>query len=459
MSDEHLAAASSPVEAQAASAMQRRAAALRPLLAVLAYFVAYLVLRLAEQGGLERDEAEIVYLARDLRLGYGTQPPLYNWVQWLAFQAFGLDRFALVIVKDLSLALTFVIMYCAARPLAGRNGARAAAAMLMLFPQVSWEALRTQTHSVIMTTLACALLWAYVGLLGRQSPARYAGFGLVAGLGLLAKYNFAMLLAAVAGASLLVPEHRRRLWNRKVWIALVLALLLFAPHAAWIVQHPDAAFAATVHKMQDGSGNASYMGRVGRGALEMLAGVIAYVALPAVVLAAVCRPWREQAALDARAPASRFFLWLYAICFLQLALLVLTGEVGTVKERWLTPALFSLPLAAVLMLPALRRPEAARKALRIATVAGLLMLALVPARTWLGPAFGKLVAAHYPYAPLARTLQRDYPAAGVVVTDDIMLAGNLRFARPGLYPVLLDDALRDRRRLSGQVLLVTQYGG
>jgi hypothetical protein len=462
MSDEHLAAAPTPVDAHAASELQRRADALRPLLAVLAYFVAYLVLRLAEQGGLERDEAEIVYLARDLRLGYGTQPPLYTWLQWLAFQAFGLDRFALVIVKDLSMVATFVTLYCAARALAGRNGALVAAATLLLFPQIGWEALRTQTHSVLMTTLACTLLWSYVALLGRQSPARYACFGLVAGLGMLAKYNFGMLLAGVVGASLMVPEHRRLLWKRQAWIAPALAMLVLAPHAGWVVQHPDAAFAGTLRKMQDGSGNAPYLRRVGQGALEILSGVAAYVALPAIVFGAVGRPWRKGLDCAVRAPMRRFFLCLYGLCFLQLALLVLTGQVGTIKERWLTPALFSLPLAAVVMLPALRTPEAARKILRIATAAGLLMLALLPGRTWLGPVFGKAVAPHYPYAPLAETLQRRYPMARAVITDDIMLAGNLRFVRPGLHPLLLDDALQDglrgRRRLDGLVLLVSQDG-
>ena len=458
MSDEHLAAAPKPLDAQRASTLQRRADALRPLLAVLAYFIAYLVLRLAEQGGRERDEAEIVYLARDLRLGYGTQPPLYTWLQWLAFQAFGLDRFALVIVKDLSMVATFATLYCAARPLAGRNGALVASATLLLFPQIGWEALRTQTHSVLMTTLACTLLWSYVALLGKQSPARYACFGLVAGLGMLAKYNFGMLLAGVVGASLMVPEHRRLLWKRQAWIVPALGLLVLAPHAGWVVQNPDAAFAATLRKMQDGSGNAPYLRRVGQGALEILSGVAAYVALPAIVFAVVGRPWRRPSGADARAPMRRFFFWLYGLCFLQLALLVLTGEVGTIKERWLTPVLFSLPLAAVLMLPALRTPEAARKILRIATAAGLLMLALLPGRTWLGPAFGKAVAPHYPYAPLAETLQRRYPMARAVLTDDIMLAGNLRFARPGLHPLLMDDALRDRQRLDGQVLLLTQDG-
>jgi len=117
-----------------------------------------------------------------------------------------------------------------------------------------------------------------------------------------------------------------------------------------------------------------------------------------------------------------------------------------------------LPLAAAVMLPALRRPEAARKILRIATAAGLLMLALVPGRTWLGPAVGKAVAPHYPYKPLAEALQRRYPSARAVVTDDIMLAGNLSFVRPGLHPLMLDDAAHDRRPLAGKVLLVTQEG-
>ena len=41
-----------------------------------------------------------------------------------------------------------------------------------------------------------------------------------------------------------------------------------------------------------------------------------------------------------------------------------------------------------------------------------------------------------------------------------MLAGNLQFARPGLHPLLLDDALRHTAaRLAGQVLLVCARTG
>jgi len=481
MSDEHLAAAPGPVEAfdaHGAPVPRRRSGDLGPLLAVLAYVAVYVALRLAEHGGLERDEAEMVYLARDLRLGYGTQPPLYTWLQWLAFQAFGPDRFALAIVKAVSLGAIYVAMYRAALLWVGRAGALAAAASLLLLPQIAWEALRIQTHSVLMIALACGLLWAYAALLARPVAARYAAFGLVAGLGLLAKYNFGILLVGVAGASLLVRAHRAVLWNRRAPIAVLVAMLVLLPHAAWMAQHLDAAFSGTLHKMQDGGEHAPYLRRVLHGALGLLSALAAFVTVPAIAFAFAGWPVRADLAPRARvsreaqtqtqgrdSAEGRFFLWLYALCLAQLALLVLLGLVGTIKERWLMPVLFSLPLALLVLLPALRRPAPSRRLLGIAAVAAIATLALLPARIRFGPAIGKTVAAHYPYVPLAQALARRYPGAQAVVANDVMLAGNLLFAQAGApalhtaaQAILLDDLLRGPRPLQGEVLLVTQDG-
>lgn len=476
MSDEHLAAAPGPVdafEAHDAALLPRRSDVLRALLAVLAYAATYLVLRLGEHGGLERDEAEMVYLARDLRLGYGTQPPLYTWLQWLAFQAFGPDRFALTIVKALSLGALYVAMFRAALPWVGRGAAPAAAAALLLLPQIAWEAVRIQTHSVLMIALACGLLWAYAALLARPDRTRYAAFGLVAGLGLLAKYNFGILLAGVVGASLLVGEHRAVLWNRRAWISALVAMLVVLPHAVWMAQHLDAAFGGTLHKMQDGGAHAPYLRRVLHGALGLLSALAAFVAVPGVAFAYAAWPLRAELARDARTraaqgrstPEARFFFWLYALCLAQLILLVLLGVVGTIKERWLMPMLFSLPLGLLIWLPALRRPAPRRRLLRIAAVAAVVTLALLPARICFGPAIGKTVAAHYPYAPLAHALAQRYPGAHAVVANDVMLAGNLLFAQragpalqAALPAMLLEDLQRERRALQGELLLVTQDG-
>lgn len=75
MHDDSLANVERPAGAPAAPPGPPSARDWRPLLALLAWCCACLAIRLAEHGTLERDEAEIVYLTQQLRLGYGTQPP------------------------------------------------------------------------------------------------------------------------------------------------------------------------------------------------------------------------------------------------------------------------------------------------------------------------------------------------------------------------------------------------
>lgn len=416
------------------------------LLALLAWCLAYLAIRLAEHGTLERDEAEIVYLTQQLRLGYGTQPPLYAWLQWLLFEAFGIHRFTLLILKTCAMAVSCVAMFQVARQLAGRRAALAVAASLVLFPQVGWEAMRIQTHSVLMTAIAAATLWLYFALLRRPTLARHAGFGLLCGLGLLAKYNYGVFLAGMLGASLLVGAHRRVLWTRRAWAAVLPALLLVLPHALWMMQHPGLAFGGTLRKMQQGAAAASWLERVVLGGASALAAAATFVALPALVWLAVLwrrrALWRGQVRFDA-GPASRFFACLNGVCAALLLVLVLTGEVGTIKERWMIPLLFSLPLGVFVMFPALARDTVCTDILRAAAAVALALLALLPARTWLGPAIGKEMTRHHPYAALAAALERHCPAARAVVTESLLSAGNLHFARPALPALLLEDALRE----------------
>jgi hypothetical protein len=459
MSGKHDAAMGEVGHVREPSVALQKADAVRALTLVLAYFLAYVLVRIVTPGALDRDEAEIVYLTQELRLGYGTQPPLYAWLQWLVFAVFGIGRFALVIPKALALAAAYAAMYHAGRPLVGRNAALAAAASLALFPQIGWETLRIQTHSVLLTTLACATLACYVALLRKPDLPRYLLLGLLCGLGLQTKYNFGVFLAGIACASLLVPEHRRQVWNRKLWIsallAALLALLLLLPHAVWMAAHLDAAFSGTVEKMQAGIGSASYPERVLGGLASVLSATFSFTALPVLVYAAVCWPWRKEAVFQRRAAASRFFLVMYAAFALMLAALALSGQVGTVKERWMIPLLFSLPLALFVMAPGLRTRAVCARIRRVAGAVALLWLLLLPARIWLGPALGQVALPHHPYAQLAEAIHERCPAAPTVVTESLLSAGNVRFARPELRTLLLEDMARDGTRLSGQVVLLT----
>jgi 4-amino-4-deoxy-L-arabinose transferase-like glycosyltransferase len=439
--------------------------AARPLLLLLSYGATYFVLRLAVGGTLERDEAEIVYLVQDLRLGYGTQPPLYAWLQWLVFEAFGLNWFGLLVLKDVLLMGSYFAMARAAHPLVGPHAALAAAAALALSPQIGWEGPRIQTHSVLVVTLSCATLWCYVALLGKVTLPRYAILGLLCGLGLQAKYNYGFLLSGLVVASLLVPEHRRALWTygiapRGIALAVGVAVLALLPHLVWVAHHPDAAFAGTVSKMQDGMPDGRYGARVLLGTWNVLQAAVVFALLPLAALVVAVWPLRRARAVhvDPRPPASRCFLWLYATNLVLLLGVAFSGQVGTVKDRWMIPVLFHLPLAAFVLVPALRTPRATRRVWRLAVVFAFGWLALLPLRVVVGSLAGRITTVHHPYAALARVVNGRCPAARAIVTESLLTAGNLRFVHPAWRAVLLDADAGPGPPLAGPVALVTHAG-
>jgi hypothetical protein len=275
------------------------------LLALGAYFVLQIILRTSSPAVLDLDESEQVLAFQHLQLGYGSQPPLYAWLQWLMFSVFGVNRFALSFLKNLLLFGTYLAMFHAARSLVGITGGIIVAASLVLFPQIGWESQRDLTHSVLMTCMAALTLWCYFALLHHPGKMRHALFGLLIGLGLQSKYNFALFALALTMASLLVREHRERLWSRRAWISLAVIAIAVAPHGLWLLNHLDAATRSTLEKM-NGS-DAGYIGNVVRGLGSMVSATFLFVTPLWMVYTWVF--WRRRAQAEAKVddPHARFF--------------------------------------------------------------------------------------------------------------------------------------------------------
>ncbi|MGV3652724.1 MAG: glycosyltransferase family 39 protein [Noviherbaspirillum sp.] len=447
-----------PVDRQGRLQDPAQARSGRIFLALLAgYFLLQIVIRLSLSDSLDLDEAEQALVSQRLQLGYGTQPPLYSWIQWVLFQVFGLNLFALSALKNLLLFSTYACMFFMARPLVGQGAAIAASASLLLFPQIAWESQRDLTHSVLMTGLACATLWCYFALLRRPVWGRYILFGFLVGLGLQSKYNYAMFAAGLAAASLLVEEHRRLLWNRRMLAAAGIALLCILPHGLWVLGHMDAAAGGTLDKMRDGAQRAGYLSSVATGLSSMLLAALAFATPFWLVYGFLGWRGRGQERQE-RHPQAGFFLVLYAAFFLLMTLLVLSGEVGKIKDRWMQPLLFSLPLACFMLWPALSRPQALRRILQVTAGVAIIILLALPGRVLLGPALGKHVRAHHPYPELSAELDRRFPEARTLVAGERLTGGNLYFQQPARHTLLLKEALAARPVLHGDVLLVVRTG-
>jgi 4-amino-4-deoxy-L-arabinose transferase-like glycosyltransferase len=416
------------------------------LLVLAAYFLVQVVLRVASPAVLDLDESEAVLSFQRLQPGYGTQPPLYFWLQSLMFSLLGLSIFALSVQKNLLLLCTYVAMFYTARSLVGTRGAIIVAGSLVLFPQIGWESQRDLTHSVLVTCMAALTLWCYVGLLRHQSKMRYALFGLLIGLGLQSKYNFAVFALGLVAASLLVREHRQAVWNRNGWITIAMLLLSLAPHGLWLLDHLDVATSATRAKMHHH--DASYASNVARGLGSMASATFLFVTPVWIVYGWIYWRHRDQAQARLVSPQAQFFLWFYGAVFACVTALVLSGELTSIKGRWMQPMLFLSPLAFFVIFPALVRRTVCRSILWTAGMFAIVILAGLSARAH----FGKHTQA--PFAELSAELMLRFPETKTLVASELTDAANLYLHHPAWTVMLLPKIVQSRPAIRGDVLLI-----
>ncbi|ARU06654.1 glycosyl transferase [Comamonas serinivorans] len=386
------------------------------------------------------DESEQILWSQQLALGYGAQPPLYTWLQWAVIQVLGPSVLALALVKHAAIGLTYVLAWLAARQLLTARGAFWVASGLLLMPPFGWNAVRDLTHTVLVTAMALGLCGAVLRLVQAPRPGHYALVGLFCGLGMMAKYSFALSIGAFFVACLTVPQARRALFQRGWWLAPLVGLLIFAPNGWWVLNHWHEATAATLDKME-----ISQQVSVFTGAANLLQITASTLLLWALVVVLAFRG-QLRAPLPADADARwpwRSWAWPLLgryLLFVGLAMvaMVVLGDVSNFKERWLLPLVAVVPLAFFVWRPSLQADDNPRGGLYTGAVLvfALIFFAMATARPWVAGARnqdkpGEADELTFPVPELAARLrQAGYDGRGDIVGADHMLAAMMRSEFP-----------------------------
>ncbi len=405
------------------------------LLLLAGYFLLHWLLRVTGPGGLEMDEAEQMVLGQRLQLGYSADPPLYTWLQIIFFRLFGGGLPALALLKEVLLSGTYLCSFFIARHL-GLEPYRAAfaALALLLLPELVWESQRDLTHSVLVVTLAAATLWSALALLdGRRGVGQYLLLGGLLGMGILAKWNFALFALALLLA--LALQAPRLLWRPAFLSTILLAALIVAPFLWWMSDHLGVA-TATSYKLQAAQGG-GYWQDLWRGLRSLGTSLVEFSALFLLALAWAFRPWRSRQPLDQRMPRPpgvRLLMWMLWVSLGLLGLFLLFSGGTVFRSRWLLPLLFYLPLLGMALLS-----ETAWKGANLRRFQRLLLLVLllVPlgltARAWLKPSIGDFTKPHFPARALVDAIQEAVALPGLVIAQDTFIAGNLRPWLTGVF--------------------------
>lgn len=398
-------------------------------LALAGYLILHAILRLWVAESAELDEAEQLVMAQELRWGYASQPPLYTWLQAGAFAIFGLNLFALVLVKGLLLFALGAFLHASAWEVTRRpESALVATAALAFIPQFVWESQRDLTHSVIATSAAAASLLAFLKFLQTRRPGWSLAFGAAAGLGMLGKYNTGVFLAALLAAAWSMPRLRDALVCRAAWPAAAAFAVVTGPHLAWMADQPEAVLTQSsqlfaqagepvTHALGQGLGNLLIAFLSFFSALLAIFGLTRWRAIPTQTIPA--RPELVQ------------LLGRTLLCAGILSLVVVLACQVQIKSRWLQPIFFAAPIwlsaQAAGWLDSRRRNAllSGAAAAALVAMAGTVLQPLAAAQK------GKPTRMTAPMAGLATSLAPNANLAEVILADSRWIGGNLRLHFPG----------------------------
>jgi 4-amino-4-deoxy-L-arabinose transferase-like glycosyltransferase len=395
---------------------------------VLGYFAVQILMRVWLFHNVQVDEAEQVIMTQEWHWGYTMQPPLYTWIQIGFFHVFGLNVFALILLKSIFLCGTFLFTFAVAREMTGSDRAGlAASTSLFLLPQIAWESQRDQSHSVLATMLATALLFVFLRLVKTRRPATYLLFGLCTALGCLGKYNFAVFVVALLAAAVSVRNLRPAVLHRGMLLAVLVFLPVIAPHVRWMTNH-HAELMARANEIHEHA--ASRWGAYALGFESLSTAVLGFSGLAAAVFAVL---FFRAPVIAAETPGAEDFRRLTRRVVL-IGLVVCVGMIfgfqAHFKDRWMQPLLFATPV--FLVMEVYRRLDGVRlkRLLWFNGFAAAAIFVILNGTPAFALATGQYRYLEPDYSNMAAQLEARGFTNGVIAAESRRISGNLRFRLP-----------------------------
>ncbi len=408
----------------------RRADAM--IFAVAAYFVLCVALRVFISPALEIDEGEQAFVSQFLALGYGPQPPFYNWLQYAVVEAFGVSLTALTVLKHLLLFLCCLFYGLAAR-IVIKDRTLAAMAMLgvLTLPPVFLLAQRDLSHTVSALFAVSLFLYGFFRTLRNPSLFSYLLTGVAVGIGLISKYNFALVPAAAVLAVLPERDLRQRIFDWRLIVSLTVALAIVLPHAYWIFHNLTSASAGTINEMKEGL-EGGRMAQAFKGTLSLISAIFGATILPLAFFAAVF-PFDIKRICLAESQWTRITGRIICLCLIAVLLIVLGLGATHIREKWLALFVVILPLYLCLKIDA-AGIETTGKLKRFAIPLFIMIFAVligVSARVVTSPMLGSYNKLNIPYEAFIREITQNHAIQpALVIADDTNLAGSVRLQLP-----------------------------
>jgi 4-amino-4-deoxy-L-arabinose transferase-like glycosyltransferase len=397
---------------------------------IAGYFLAAIVVRIIRSPALEVDETQAA-LSQFLFWGYGSQPPLYHWLQYGLSELFGMSIATLSLLKNGLLFLCCLFFWLTARVLMeDRPSSGLATLGVLTLPPIFLMAQRDLSHTIMAIFTVSLFLYAFFSTLKQPSLAGYILAGVAVGLGALSKYNFVLVPLAAIIAVLPEKDLRARVLDWRMVLAVAVSVVIVLPHGLWMLHNAGIATGQTIGEMTEGHQNLSFHGF--SGALDLLLAAAKGSATTAAIFAALFYKDIKRI-LAASDPWTRITGRMLLICLVLVLVIVFALGATNIRQKWLAVYLILLPLYLSLKIRAANietKPKLPAM-LAIASTLTIGVLVILLSRGLAAPYFGRYSLINIPYETFANSIRGEgFAEPRYVVTSGQLLGGNFKIQFP-----------------------------
>lgn len=294
------------------------------------------------KSAMELEDAEQAYFSQWFRFVYDDQPPLYTWLQYGINSVFGISVVSFSLLRAIIFASIIVVLYKFSETYLNEvTKANLVIFSLAIIPVFIDFTFRRLSHTSLLCLAVVLTYMLLQNLIAKKTIRNYVLLGVVVAFGVLAKYNYVLVMGAIALVSFIDENVRKIIWNKNIIISILITGLLVAPHFYELLSNQEflSALRASVELKT--------MGQEKTG-LPVLSPIftmlltLVKVVLPIFVIFLVFTLFKKVSF------NSSIYDWLAKTMFAQLtviALFFIFMNVQKTEERWFLPLLLPfLPL-------------------------------------------------------------------------------------------------------------------
>ncbi|SNY99385.1 ArnT family glycosyltransferase [Flagellimonas pacifica] len=381
------------------------------------------------KNSLELEDAEQAYYSQWWRWGYDDQPPLYTWLQKIVNYCFGVTKFSFSLLRGLLFASILLLLAKFGKKVLDETK-KAQLVMLasVLIPVFIDFAFRRLSHTLLASLTIMITYLIVAKLVQKKSSYNYLLLGVAMGIGMLAKYNYALFPASLFIASFFNADLKAIIWNRRVLLSCIVAVALVFPHLYWLLHD---GYLIEIKRSLGAKFGDSDPGIIVVGPILKMSKALLEGMLPILLLLVGLFFFRKK-----NLQTNKKLRWLLHLGIVQFGVLLIffvLMDAQDVHGRWLLPLLLPYLVLFVAFLGSIKNNY-----IKWGTIIYISVLCFQVLRTPLEKLLGIKSDIHFEYTALEQKLHKEFPKETWVLPN-VTYGGQIRLLDPTRKIFTLDD--------------------